>query len=395
MVVIIVVVVVVVVLLLMMRVLLLGEGNFSFTLALCQRIASSSSSSPSSSSTMIVASSYDTIDSIMSKYKESSHIMKELARHHPNAILVHGIDATTDNMIVVDEVTFSPLDWPGYQLRRHHVGKSFQNRVDCCRHYTIVPVNAINTIDQCQCLTQCNCSDVTSTPNLFRLLPSTTTTTTSIIGKDDTICLNNETSSSGGGGGGDNTSSKSTKKTKTKTKRKLDRLLADDFSLIKDDSDRYQWQCNKCQRCFASEQGIKTHINQVHVLEITGPARHEVQCSICGKTCSNDDALFQHNKAKHASQNDDQNGNSEVSSHSNVATTDTVTDAVTVTTTTTTTEGDVECIICGLKFVNEDSLRQHMGYYKPVDSDMQLQCPKCGKLCRNQRGLQQHRSFCQ
>jgi hypothetical protein len=72
-----------------------------------------------------------------------------------------------------------------------------------------------------------------------------------------------------------------------------------------------QWQCYFCQKCFASQQGIRSHIYQYHILTEKNECTNKEDddnddsrqkgfpCLDCLKICHTADALYQHRLAKH------------------------------------------------------------------------------------------------
>jgi uncharacterized C2H2 Zn-finger protein len=291
--------------------------------------------------------------------------------------------AGRNKLKVIDEIGFCSHDWPGYELRRHHVGKSFQNRVNNCIHYTLINDDDDSNDGQQQ----------QNMFNLFRLpkLKKENKTTDSNS--------NNDNNSNKNYHGNDNDNNEK------KNKRKL-KELSHDFTYNKIESNNnndntitIKWRCNECSRDFTSEQGVKTHINQVHILEITGPAKNigieYLYCNQCNKIFSNENALFQHTKSKHESLKESDNRNNNSSNDENATNNDnnnSNNDNTNANNTNVTQT--VECMVCGLKFLTNGELELHNQQYKPIDVDNQLQCPQCDKTCRDQRGLDQHITFC-
>ncbi len=39
----------------------------------------------------------------------------------------------------ISKLPINTADWPGYEMKRHHNGKSFQSRVQTCFHYVLGP----------------------------------------------------------------------------------------------------------------------------------------------------------------------------------------------------------------------------------------------------------------
>jgi hypothetical protein len=291
---------------------------------------------------------------------------------------LHGM-AKRNGLLVVDETPFNRILWPGYQLRRHHVGKSFQTRVQSCMHYTIVGTD----------------DDATSTAgiNLFHIPSAISTTKNNNSSSNsstsnsitESVTSNHETTIDG---------RKKRKLSKASDQFTFTRIGVDNTNAATSTTETNQWRCNTCLRCFASEQGIRTHIHQVHVLEVTGPASTDLCCHQCGKAFSNSDALFQHTKAKHDKAEHDKAEHAQVIGTARASEDDDTTKVNRVN--GSASEGDIECLVCGMMFDNEYSVKDHMQQFKPIDvADLQLQCYRCNKLCTNERGLQQHLAFCQ
>lgn len=189
----------------MKKILLLGEGNFSFTRSLFTILIKNKIESE------IYSTSYDKEEDVLLKYPEFDFICNELHKQSSHSCVriffIHSVNATnlnkndTINKILYDEIIFNfphlavedlfkhrsflshffyssksllkdhesvltvalsqlqsqnwklkeiaernhykfrdevPINlsyWPFYELKRHHTGKSFQNRVDDCFHY--------------------------------------------------------------------------------------------------------------------------------------------------------------------------------------------------------------------------------------------------------------------
>ena len=79
-----------------MRILILGDGNFSFSLALYKSLdylCSYLGSSYSASDSHIDATSFDDLNSLLSKYPETKHIIQFL-QSKDNCQILHEINAT-------------------------------------------------------------------------------------------------------------------------------------------------------------------------------------------------------------------------------------------------------------------------------------------------------------
>jgi hypothetical protein len=92
----------------MKSILILGDGNFSFTLSLHNLIRQSLSQYH------ITATSYDSRDAILAKYHESYRILNILDSYKDGLVICHGVDATQSlalqlqtNRTKFDEIIFN------------------------------------------------------------------------------------------------------------------------------------------------------------------------------------------------------------------------------------------------------------------------------------------------
>ncbi|KAJ3025763.1 UNVERIFIED_CONTAM: hypothetical protein HDU68_006726 [Siphonaria sp. JEL0065] len=95
-------------------ILLVGEGDFSFTSALCRALDITTQSVPSKADGRVIATSYDTLSDISSKYTTDAVDRIRLLQRLPNVSVIHKLDATTmsqDGRLVSTEnsTTFKPI----------------------------------------------------------------------------------------------------------------------------------------------------------------------------------------------------------------------------------------------------------------------------------------------
>jgi uncharacterized C2H2 Zn-finger protein len=149
------------------------------------------------------------------------------------------------------------------------------------------------------------------------------------------------------------------------------------------------WQCKSCDRRFKSEQGIKTHVYMMHILEAVDVLNDDnsasspiLECDICGKISSNKDASEQHTIAKHSGM------------FRSVKPSWAVDQIHTEEDFPANVEFQFECEICGIKFLSIDLLQSHLEGWQPVTPTDQLSCLKCLKIFRDDRALKQHMNNC-
>ncbi|CAJ1377439.1 unnamed protein product [Effrenium voratum] len=135
------------------------------------------------------------------------------------------------------------------------------------------------------------------------------------------------------------------------------------------------FRCDTCGKTFSGAQGLRTHVRQVHELKKYGEKpRGELQvtCDQCGRGFCDSEALYQHSLAAHSG---DSAGHRRVRS--------------------TCLEGFAyrRCAICGMSLPLWMSRAAHQEALRP-----QVDCPYacgCGRSFVEQRALEQHERFCQ
>ena len=146
------------------------------------------------------------------------------------------------------------------------------------------------------------------------------------------------------------------------------------------------WKCLKCDKILTTEQGAMTHV-QSHLFTINNSINNEIQiiCDKCGKICSNNEALFQHNIGKH--------GMFDValtSIQEEQKIIEKQCEQMTISTELHT------CVVCGWTFNSLESLNDHMtNGWQPKDKLKSFNCDKCKKEFVEERALRQHRNYCE
>lgn len=159
------------------------------------------------------------------------------------------------------------------------------------------------------------------------------------------------------------------------------------------------WQCKSCERNFQSEQGVKTHVYMMHVLDsgdsvvhdsITGNVPHPLICAICSRVCPNNDALQQHTVAKHSGQFQDIKPSwameTVIEAHAKNIEHNTKSSSALNTT--------YECLICSFTFPSSEQLESHLQGWQPLNVTDQLSCEYCQHCFKDERALKQHINHC-
>ena len=177
------------------------------------------------------------------------------------------------------------------------------------------------------------------------------------------------------------------------------------------------WECLTCRKQLTTEQGVKTHVYNVHVLPNGSQQQQQQQqqnddripppvmiqtasgagdvtpimCVECGKSFPNEDALFQHNVAKHSGVYTSLKPS--WSAHESQGTLDATT-ALCVERRDETKQ-QFECDICGWCFDDTAKLASHMEGWTPIAEDKEgFACVHCSSKFASERALHQHENFC-
>lgn len=176
------------------------------------------------------------------------------------------------------------------------------------------------------------------------------------------------------------------------------------------------WECRTCHRRLKSEQGIKTHVYMVHILDNKQSESDSelgsnlISCELCEKVLPNQDALYQHNVAKHSgkflslkpswaavsltnpaavsldkiihdtSKVDMGNPDKDQNHYSSESIAE---------------QGPLyECLICGIELLSKELLDNHLLGWQPVSISKKFNCHQCNKYFSDDRGRLQHMNFC-
>jgi C2H2 type zinc-finger (2 copies) len=159
------------------------------------------------------------------------------------------------------------------------------------------------------------------------------------------------------------------------------------------------WQCKSCERSFQSEQGVKTHVYMMHVLDggdavvhdsIMGNVPHPLICTICSRVCPNNDALQQHTVAKHSGQFQDIKPSwameTVIEAHAKNIEHDPNSSSP--------LDTSYECLICSFTFPTSEQLESHLQGWQPLNVTDQLSCEYCQHCFKDERALKQHINHC-
>lgn len=394
-------------------ILLLGEGNFSFTSSLVEKLQPLHK-------TKIVATSYDSLEELYSKYPDSIRSILKKLSNHEQVHVMHGIDASVclkdqlldvdgsfdhiifnfphlgtedcvlhmsmighimhsvksvlknqnamfhlslsqqqyerwnvekmsslNNYVLHQQIPLQLSNWPLYEMKRHHTGKSFKNRIDECFTWSFTCSALMNTATNYQGM------------NIFTL-PNPTT-----------LPIAESTTSN----------------TKDKKRKRKMYLLTEGKYTVETTGDKCTYKCSICEKVFLLEQGIRSHIHSMHGDSTSSSASEAVKhmCVECNRSFTDEEAYNQHRLAKH-------DGKYEV-----------VKPAWAAVNKVNTSEPDIDpsktftCSICNVSFESSEVLATHLKGFQPFGVDKlgeELECNNCKKKLYSKRALYQHANVC-
>ncbi|KAG3111880.1 hypothetical protein PI124_g8276 [Phytophthora idaei] len=154
--------------------------------------------------------------------------------------------------------------------------------------------------------------------------------------------------------------------------------------------------CTQCERSFKSAQGLRTHVHMVHELESGATKKVQLPCEFCDRTFKKEDARRQHQLAKHGKDplikpdwyENQQTATTTEASGSN----DTSAPAAAAPSTTAHSEPK-SCSICHLSFTSTEDFDAHWQKLQPRAA-AKRKCTTCSREFDEERALRQHQNFC-
>ncbi|CAH0475202.1 unnamed protein product [Peronospora belbahrii] len=414
------------------RILTVGDGNFSYSLALLKQ---HHASQRNDTRVELVATSYDSHDELVTKYPESKHICAQLKKL--GATVLHRVDATNIRESLVaaghakpklqfDTVVFNHPHCGEENVRRHQslLSHFYASAMDVLQvvevedehsgiqltlaegqperwqavhralHIGLVLYRQVDDVDNDeqfgvryerkrhqngksfhQVTLYGKKTKQDSTLFIFRRQKSGTDAATATMVVNAVVsgmtCKNKMT---------------------TSRKRKAEKELQLEFA------------CTQCERSFKSAQGLRTHVHMMHELEAGGVSMTTLLlCKYCDRTFKKEDARRQHQLAKHGKDPlikpdwfEPQQSIASTIKSSGESSFFNEKDSVTIAKTTATATGTFEaktCLICELTFTTRAEFDAHWQKLQPRITVKRI-CFNCSRTFDEERALRQHQNFC-
>ncbi|GMF38246.1 unnamed protein product [Phytophthora fragariaefolia] len=157
-----------------------------------------------------------------------------------------------------------------------------------------------------------------------------------------------------------------------------------------------EFACSQCERSFKSAQGLRTHVHMVHELEGGAPKKVLLPCEFCDRTFKKEDARRQHQLAKHGQdpliKPDWYEQQQAAAGSESTAAVGAAQESTAPSTTRSTTEPKT-CSICQLSFSSVQDFDAHWQKLQPRAA-AKRKCAACEREFDEERALRQHQNFC-
>ncbi|KAL4166607.1 hypothetical protein KRP22_013862 [Phytophthora ramorum] len=159
-----------------------------------------------------------------------------------------------------------------------------------------------------------------------------------------------------------------------------------------------EFACTQCERSFKSAQGLRTHVHMVHELEASAPKKTLLPCEFCERTFKKEDARRQHQLAKHGKDpliKPDWYEKQQAAATDSIKTAEASALADTKVTAPdpTAPQPPKTCSICQLSFSSSEDFDAHWQKLQPRAA-AKRKCANCSREFDEERALRQHQNFC-
>ncbi|KAG7388688.1 hypothetical protein PHYBOEH_007769 [Phytophthora boehmeriae] len=401
------------------RVLTVGDGNFSYSLALAKRFKARGKP------LQLAATSFDSYQELVGKYPESERICAQLKE--VGATLLHRVDATNLRESMTGQEQKLRLEFDAVVFNHPHCGEE-----NVKRHQSLLSHFYASALEVLDPTSQDEDRGIYLTlaegqPERWQALQRAEKAGLKLfkqvqdVDNDERFGVGYERKRHQNGKSFHLVTLHGEKKQQTSTlfifrRRREDEKADVDAAPVLTEEKKavvsrkrkaekelpLEFACDQCERSFKSAQGLRTHVHMVHELEGTAPTRALLPCSFCDRTFKKEDARRQHQLAKHGKDplikpdwyEQQQLANEKTSAQpAEMASSEAKTSQEQPVPPTTTTTLAKMCDICQHSFASDGEFDAHWQKLQPRSSSKR-KCSTCSREFDEERALRQHQNFC-
>lgn len=154
-----------------------------------------------------------------------------------------------------------------------------------------------------------------------------------------------------------------------------------------------EFACTQCERGFKSAQGLRTHVHMVHELGGGKTKKVALLCAFCDRTFKQEDARRQHELAKHGKDPLIKPDWCDKQPTADIVPTSATLPAVAAVREVATTWKSKKCAICHFSFYTIEDFDRHWRELQPRVA-AKRKCVTCSREFDEDRALRQHQNFC-
>uniref|UniRef100_A0AAV1UBT5 C2H2-type domain-containing protein n=1 Tax=Peronospora matthiolae TaxID=2874970 RepID=A0AAV1UBT5_9STRA len=411
------------------RILVVGDGNFSYSLSL---IKQHHSRVTDDQPIHLTATSYDSYEELIAKYPESKRICAQL--RELDVTVLHRVDATNLRESLVAAGAKQKLRFHSVIFNHPHCGEeNVRRHQSLLSHFYASALNVLEEKDEDDA-SGIQLTLAEGQPERWQAVPRALSGGLKLYRKvddvdnDETFGVVYERKRHQNGKSFHQVTLYGEKKTQSSTlfifRRQtspveaapVDTAKTTDAPVVGGDEvmtvsrkrkaereQSFEFACTQCDRSFKSAQGLRTHVHMMHELEAGGVQQEKVRlhCKFCSRTFNTEDARRQHQLAKHGKDpliKPDwfriQQHEATIAASESMTVLSSGTNGVTSPTTSVAVIAKPKaCAICAFSFATVEDFDAHWQKLQPRAA-VKRQCSNCGREFDEERALRQHQNFC-
>ncbi|KAL3664573.1 hypothetical protein V7S43_010326 [Phytophthora oleae] len=382
------------------RVLTVGDGNFSYSLALAKQHKNGENDTP----LHLTATSYDSYDELIAKYPECSRICAQLKEL--GASVLHRVDATNirESLVAAGAEQFK---FGSVVFNHPHCGEeNVRRHQSLLSHFYSSALEVLEEKEESDVLLTLAEGQPQRWQAVERGLKAGLKLHRQVddVDNDDVFGLVYERKRHQNGKSFHQVTMHGERKKQASTLFIFRRQNDDKSTVLAAEEEKkapvsrkrkaesellLEFACTQCERSFKSDQGLRTHVRMVHELEGSAPKKVLLPCEFCDRTFKKEDAKRQHQLAKHGQDpliKPDWYEKQQVQASTADKASSTATETISPNESKT-------CSICQLSFTSSEDFDAHWQKLQPRAA-AKRQCTTCSREFDEERALRQHQNFC-